>query len=116
MYLLIHVLFSQLSVAEASFRGYPLQGLEVQLPEGYQGVVVEEIKKHLPEDLEKNASITKKFNSLTYWNWDCFPTKNDPYANISDWIDLSKVVTCISYFLMNILYPTTNILFQINED
>nr|CAG4650623.1 EOG090X0IC1 [Sida crystallina] len=78
-------------VLEASFRGYPLLGKEIKVPEGYQGVVVNETKKPLTEAAQRNASVSKKYTSLTYWNWDSATSKNDPYQQVANWITLSEV-------------------------
>jgi len=84
-------------VMEASFRGYPLQGNKVTIPEGYTGLVLEETKKQLTESQPHNLVSTKKFNSYTYWNWDYNPSTSDPTQLALDWLDISKVVRLLLF-------------------
>lgn len=67
----------------ASFRGRPLQGKKLNLPDGYEGSVVstENSKKH-----------AKKFKSFTYWNWDEIPTNDDAVVKALQWIDVAKAI------------------------
>jgi len=79
-------------VLEASFRGYPLQGSKVSIPDGYLGLVLGETKKPITETQPRNLSASKKFNSFTYWNWDHNPSTNDPAQLALDWLNVSKVI------------------------
>ena len=87
------------AVQEASFRGYPLHGKEVKLPPGYVGFIASETKKPLSESGQRTATITQKFDSFTYWNWDCTTSNSDPYQKIEDWATLSEVVIELIMFL-----------------
>nr|CAG4638842.1 EOG090X0IC1 [Cyclestheria hislopi] len=80
------------NVYEASFRGYPLQGQQIDLPKGSTGLVIQEMKKPLSEDSQKHALVTKTFTSFKYWNWDFPPSKDDQIQQAMDWITLSKVI------------------------
>ena len=79
-------------VLEASFRGFPLQGKKIFIPEGFKGIVVSEMKKPLTDVEERNFVLSKKFGEITYWNWDCYPNSNDQIPQSMDWLMLSKKV------------------------
>jgi len=102
-------------VFEGSFRGYPLQGQKIPVPEGYTGLVLTETKKPLTENEPKNLSITKKFDSFTYWNWDYNPSTNDPAQLALDWLDISKVVKSTNNLCCNEINSKTFYL-QIHEE
>lgn len=65
----------------ASFRGRPLQGKRLDLPDGYEGSVVIDSKKP-----------ARKFNSFTYWNWDEIPSANDNIVKALQWIDIAEAI------------------------
>lgn len=69
-------------VLVASFRGRPLQGKKIQLPDGYEGTVVD-------EDGQKPIG---KFKELTYWNWDKIPETSDTIVQSLQWFDISKAI------------------------
>lgn len=73
----------------ASFRGRPLQGRIVELPEGYVGSVIEAKSSERPSEGRK---VIKTFNSFTYWNWDQVPTDNDTPVQALRWLKLSKAI------------------------
>ena len=77
----------------ASFRGYPLKGQVLSLPEGYRGIVLQETIKPLSETAERNLHVTHSFKSFTYWNWDKTPSKNDLLLSALDWIEVSEAVS-----------------------
>ncbi|XP_067006959.1 ribonuclease H2 subunit C isoform X2 [Anabrus simplex] len=79
-------------VVKASFRGYPLHGQIITLPHNYQGIVLKEMKKPLTEDAERNFHTTHIFRSLTYWNWDLQPSRNDAFISALDWIDVAEAL------------------------
>nr|CAG4642922.1 EOG090X0IC1 [Evadne anonyx] len=87
-------------VLEASFRGYPLQGSKVPVPEGYTGLVLGETKKQLTETQPHNLLANKKFDSFTYWNWDYNPSIGDPTQLALDWLNISEVVRSLSLIIM----------------
>lgn len=80
------------SVLEASFRGYPLQGKKIKIPNDFKGIVVNEMKKPLTDMEPRNLDLKKNFCEITYWNWDCFPNKNDLIHQSVDWLILSKMI------------------------
>ncbi len=89
-----------IKVLEASFRGYPLQGQTIVIPEGFKGIVVSEMKKPLTDVEERNLFVNKTFSSFTYWNWDYLPTTNDPMAQSVDWLAISQIVSL--FILINL--------------
>ncbi|PSN50087.1 Copine-8 [Blattella germanica] len=86
-------------VLKASFRGYPLIGKLIQLPEGYRGIIVHETMKPLNEEAERNVHVTHSFKSFTYWNWDKVPSKNDAFLSALDWIEISEAKTMSAVFV-----------------
>nr|CAG4642185.1 EOG090X0IC1 [Eurycercus lamellatus] len=79
-------------VLEASFRGHPLHGKVISIPEGYTGLVLNETKKPLTEVENRSLLVKEKFKELTIWNWDYLPTENDSIKQAMDWLLLSKVI------------------------
>ncbi|EEZ99790.1 Ribonuclease H2 subunit C-like Protein [Tribolium castaneum] len=77
---------------KASFRGYPLRGKTVELPEGYIGVVLHESIAPVSDKEERKFHVTNKFKTLTYWNWDKAPSKNDKIIQALDWIDVAEAL------------------------
>lgn len=78
-----------------------MQGKETVIPDGFKGIVVTEMKKPLTDIEERNLVVSKKFDKITYWNWDCFPVNNDSINQSMDWLTLSKMVK--SFFYKNFL-------------
>ena len=77
---------------EVSFRGHPLHGQEVCIPEGFRGIVLEEAKKPLTEVEARNLHVSNSFRKFTHWNWDSVPTDHNSLKYSTDWLILSKVV------------------------
>ncbi|KAK3925149.1 Ribonuclease H2 subunit C [Frankliniella fusca] len=77
---------------KASFRGRPLHGEEISLPAGYRGLVVQEAKQPLVENVERTMHVSNMFDRLTYWNWDKIPSANDPFISALSWIDISEAL------------------------
>ncbi|KAK9510523.1 hypothetical protein O3M35_005288 [Rhynocoris fuscipes] len=76
----------------SSFRGYPLDGKVVKVPENYGGYVFKELQNDDIEGEERNLILSSRFDSLTYWNWNKLPTKSDPFISALDWVDVSQVI------------------------
>lgn len=68
-------------ILTASFRGKPLQGRKIQLPENYKGLV-----------LNKDSKLEGKFQEFTYWNWDELPSDEDSVVKALQWINVSKAI------------------------
>jgi len=93
-----------ISVLCSSFRGYPLMGKVIPLPNGYRIIVAQETVKPVTEGAERNIHVMHTFKSFTYWNWDKPPSLNDALISALDWIDVSEaVIDCIAK--VYIVYP-----------
>ncbi|XP_063995223.1 ribonuclease H2 subunit C [Diachasmimorpha longicaudata] len=77
---------------DASFRGYPLQGKVITVPEGYKGLVLHEQKKPANPKKERKFVSTGGFSKFTYWNFDKLPSKNDTIVSALDWIDIAEAL------------------------
>lgn len=80
------------NVLSASFRGYPLKGKCVELPDGYKGLFLHETLRPCTDKEERKFYASKSFDSITYWNWDKVPSKNDLIYQAMDWIDIAEVL------------------------
>lgn len=65
----------------------------MKFPSGYHAVVMQEKMQPLTDGVERNVFVTHKFNTLTYWNWDKIPSRNDAFLTALDWIDVSEAVS-----------------------
>lgn len=72
-------------VMTASFRGRPLQGRKLDVPEGYKGVVVN-------KDPRSPDKSNGQFKHFTYWNWDEIPSKNDIVVKSLQLINVSQAI------------------------
>ncbi|CAH2013304.1 unnamed protein product [Acanthoscelides obtectus] len=77
---------------KSSFRGYPLLGKEVPVPDGYVGLVLHESIKPITEKEERKLRITNTFSNITFWNWDKVPSKNDSIIKALEWIEIAEVL------------------------
>ncbi|KAL1458753.1 hypothetical protein WDU94_008871 [Cyamophila willieti] len=77
---------------EASFRGLPLKGKVIPVPEGYKGLVFTETNPNQIEDNQRNFFLKNKFTDITYWNYDKLPSSNDAFVSALDWIHISDVI------------------------
>ncbi|XP_058053501.1 ribonuclease H2 subunit C [Anopheles bellator] len=75
-----------------ALRGYPLQGKAMALPAGHTGVILQETKKPLSDDEDRNLTFAGAFRDFTYWNYDRNPSRNDPLAKALNWLQLSEVL------------------------
>ena len=80
-----------------SLRGYPLNGKNVPLPEGYIGIVVNEPHKPKLEFQPRTFRVQNSFDSITHWNWDKKVTMNDPLMSALSWIEMSNAVSLFFY-------------------
>lgn len=72
-------------ILTASFRGRPLQGRKIQIPEEYKGYLVR-------KESDRNKTSLKSFDDFTYWNWDELPSDNDTVVKALQWINISKAI------------------------
>ncbi|CAH2083297.1 unnamed protein product [Euphydryas editha] len=77
----------------ATFRGHHLDGVKMNLPDGYRAIVVTESKRPLAEDADRKFQVAGGFKELYYWNWDKKPSKNDNLFRAMDWIDIAEAVS-----------------------
>lgn len=82
-----------LSVEEAYFRGRKLQGTTVPLPQGFSGLVIG--KRNPDKGSEDNPNcweMKAKFESMTIWNHDILPSKDDPFIRAFHWLPVAKAL------------------------
>ncbi|XKL63041.1 hypothetical protein PGB90_005405 [Kerria lacca] len=74
-----------------SFRGRPLYGSEIYIPQNYFGYVIQkpEQKSSVGTQIFK---INQSFKKFTYWNLDRIPSNNDSLRSAFDWLDVAEVV------------------------
>ena len=64
----------------SSFRGRPLNGTNLKLPDDYLGVV------------SNGSKAISSFNQLTYFNLDCPTSDKDSIARSVQWLSLAKAL------------------------
>jgi len=80
------------------FRGRPLHGQELKLPKNFEGLVASDLKRSSSDIDESTSSegaeisLVKRFDSMTYWNWDKVPSGMDKHIKLLDWLELSEVL------------------------
>jgi len=77
---------------KGSFRGKPLNGKTVSVPQGYTGIVLKEPHQTSTEEQERKLKVTNKFDKFTYWNWDNPPSSNDKLTQALTWISVSQAI------------------------
>ncbi|GBP11304.1 Ribonuclease H2 subunit C [Eumeta japonica] len=87
---------------KGTFRGRPLDGVKMPLPDGYKAVIVDENRRPLSEDADRKFQVTGGFNEIIYWNWDKKPSKNDSLNKAMDWIDIAEA--CLSIGLSQLIF------------
>lgn len=75
-----------------SLRGRPIIGAKMDIPEGWQGVVYTERKRPLNDDVDRVFQQKTTFDSLTYWNYDKNPSRNDSFKQAMQWLEISDVL------------------------
>jgi Ribonuclease H2 non-catalytic subunit (Ylr154p-like) len=65
---------------EASFRGRPLNGEHLSIPDDYIGI------------LTNSSKTVSSFDKLTYFNLDCSTSKNDCIVRSIEWLSLAKIL------------------------
>lgn len=84
-----------LLVLSSSFRGYPLKGRVINVPEDYVGVVFHETCRPSTKKDERKFFPIHKFDKFINWNWDKIPSKNDTISQAIDWIDIAEAVSIL---------------------
>lgn len=82
----------------ASLRGKPLTGVQLDIPDGYVGMLCHSVSQNggcetdlgnPVVDLVADGDTTEQF---MYWNWDRVPTRNDPLLAALDWLLVSDAI------------------------
>lgn len=76
-----------LDVLQSSFRGRTLMGVELPLPEGYSGAVVQ--RQEATGATAAGWRATGVFDALRYWNHDTIPLASDGVRRGMEWAALS---------------------------
>lgn len=90
--------FDQFTEAQSSdiltnaLRGRPMIGAKMDIPEGWVGAVYSERKRPLTDDVERVFHQKTTFDSLTYWNYDKNPSRNDAFTQALQWLEISDVL------------------------
>ncbi|OQR72367.1 hypothetical protein BIW11_10430 [Tropilaelaps mercedesae] len=72
----------------AYFRGHPLVGTKLEVPEGYKGVVFTSSINDGSRALKAKAH----FDHFTYFNWTTKPSQADPQQAILDWLSIARTI------------------------
>lgn len=78
-----------------SIRGFPMKGVQMKVPEGFLGVVMQETKKTLLEDSERTFKMSGKFDDFVYWNYDKVPSNNDALHRATTWAAISSAINTV---------------------
>ena len=99
---------------ESYFRGRKLKGQEVDLPQGYRGVIVKEAGKETclqsydkedfdgeeGEEEQEEATLLKEvgsFEKIVVWNHESMVNGDDAFVKgVSEWIDFAEAVSNLS--------------------
>lgn len=73
----------------ASFRGRPLDGVKIDLPEKFTGLLCSQEKNHNGDTDLKGVG---QFNNFRLWNLDNKPSINDPAVQAIKWLELSASI------------------------
>lgn len=74
------------STLRSSFRGRPLEGKTIVLPEGYVGLVFTEKRKPFIEDEARTLDLTSTFESFQQWYLDSqYLSKNTVETACTSW-------------------------------
>ncbi|XP_045581019.1 ribonuclease H2 subunit C [Procambarus clarkii] len=83
---------SQKKCLTGTFRGYPLQGCVMDVPDGYTGVVLKETRPSLNSDDDRTMRAICQFEKFTFWNWDREPSRGDRFQQAMDWVEIANVI------------------------
>ncbi|XP_077526023.1 ribonuclease H2 subunit C-like [Haemaphysalis longicornis] len=78
----------QPEVLKSQFRGRPLKGRELALPDGYAGIVA---RTSPTDSVTKSLYVSGKFDKITAWNWG-LPPSEEKCRKINDWITVSRAL------------------------
>lgn len=72
------------------FRGHPLEGQKIKVPNGYSGFILKENKQWSSD--EKELKATGTFKEFVAWNWDKTPSEDDKVVKALDWISVANIL------------------------
>ncbi|XP_061900210.1 ribonuclease H2 subunit C [Entelurus aequoreus] len=75
-----------------SFRGRGLKGQELTCPQGYTGLVLEEINTTGSDQEDRTLKVSSVFDKLTYWNLETPPNSDDAVVMAMDWPELAAAI------------------------
>lgn len=76
---------SSSSTLEASFRGRPFKGKELNIPSGYFGAIIK-------KNNQIEAETIGEFNKLYYWKYDEEVSETDPLPSSLNWFLVSSAI------------------------
>lgn len=79
----------------ATFRGKPLTGIKLEMPNGFVGVMCSVSNNKGNQDSVSDVDLTVDSGvtqELMFWNWDRVPTREDPLLTAFDWLPLSEAM------------------------
>ncbi|KAH8257979.1 hypothetical protein KR038_003615 [Drosophila bunnanda] len=76
-----------------ALRGYPLVGERLKVPDGFQGLVLQETNKPLSESSDRQLRLTGVFEEFTYWNYDKVPSNGDAYRQALIMADVAQALS-----------------------
>lgn len=74
----------------ATFRGKPMTGLKVPMPDGYTGLLCH--SEDGGGDFVADADRGQVVKDVMYWNWDRVPTDDDPLLAALCWTRVSEAM------------------------
>lgn len=79
-------------ILRSSFRGRCLRGKTIDVPKGYQGVVVKEARTVHSDEQNRSWAGKNKFSKFSYWNLETPPSENDCLIQALDWVKVAALV------------------------
>jgi len=83
---------SDIALWHASFRGKPLTGVQLGMPDNYVGVLCNGTGDRVEPDDSSDLMADEVTEQLMYWNWDRIPTREDPLLAAFDWVRVSEAM------------------------
>nr|XP_060614173.1 ribonuclease H2 subunit C [Anolis sagrei ordinatus] len=80
----------QANESSVSFRGRSLKGVNVSVPEGYVGLVLEKDVTPLLSSEDKELHVKSTFESLTVWNLEQAPKNTDEILMALHWPEIAE--------------------------
>ena len=81
------------TATEAAFRGRHLCGVELKLPAGYSGALLQDTKLASVADGEERRWMHRgTIDSFSLWKHDEKPQEDDPLLNVMRWANVASVL------------------------